>query len=172
MAKTAELKTNFVIPGKVLVPAVPTVFKAVVATGIVITAFDHSKKIGGICYYTHPRRENGLNTTRFAAPSILLLVKKLERIGCKISDLEFNIYGGATNKKAIRYRSGWSEDNIKVAKEILAKKKCIIIANDCGGVMARKVLFNTSNGELVIARVASVREKDWYPTLNYNGIER
>ena len=172
MIDDGELSEYFISPGFICVPKEPTLLKAVVASGIVVTVYDHRLKIGGMCYYTHSRRKSSHSSARFAAPSILSLIKIFEDYGCKNDDLEFSLYGGAINKNATDYIDGLSEDNVIVGKEILEKKGANLLVADCGGRMARKVIFNSHNGELMVARVHSVRDNDWYPSLTSTGKER
>jgi chemotaxis protein CheD len=172
MIDDGELNEYFISPGFVCVPKEPTLLKAVVASGIVVTAYDHRLNIGGMCYYTHPRRQKKQSSPRFAAPAILSFIKIFEDSGCNNEDIEFSIYGGAVNKNANDFVVGLSEDNVIVGKEILAKKGVRLLVADCGGRMARKVIFNSHNGELMVARVQSVRDNDWYPSLTSTGKER
>ncbi len=153
----------FIKPGYVYVPAEQTHLRTVVASGIGVTLFDRSRKIGGMSHYIRPFREKGSSTAVFAAPALTALARMLMDTGSIRSDLEAHFYGGAVNPQAAGYEPGISEDNIRIGLEILGKLGIAVVGQDVGGERARKIVFHTGTGEIMMAKVEAVRATDWYP---------
>jgi len=71
-------------------------------------------------------------------------------------DIEVKIFGGAdvlkssSNEKRI---STVGSQNIQMAEETLKKNNMYITASDVGGVLGRKILFLTENGEIFLNRL-------------------
>lgn len=158
-----HVRDYFLQPGYLCVPPEPTRLAVVVASGVALTLFDPARKRGGMGHYIRPRRERGASTTHFAAPAIVSLVEMMTEAGTEPPALEAHIYGGAVGGDASARDARISAENIKVAEELLAKLAIPIAGRDVGGARARKILFNTGTGEVVVARVERVRASDWYP---------
>ncbi len=138
---------------------------AVAASGVVVVLYDPRLRCGGMSHYAEPYRRRGLSTAMFAAPAIVTLVRMMQAGGSARPDMEANIYGGAVNPKSPRFDAAIAGDNARVGLELLARMQVRIACQDLGGTHGRKVVFNTSTGELAVARVARVREDDWYPKM-------
>jgi len=151
-------------PGYICLPARPTKLFTVVGAGIVVTLYDTKKKYGGMNYYVRPKRVRPEHSTpEYACPAIIGLLAMLLKHGSKLEDLEAHMYGGASNSNMSDHIEGLSDDNIKIGFEILDHKKIRIAGKDIGGDRGRKVVFNTSTGETIVAKVDKIRSKDWYP---------
>lgn len=156
-------RDHFIKPGYVYMPAEQTQLRTVVASGIGVTLFDRGRKIGGMGHYIRPYREKGISTAVFAAPALTALARMFMDTGSARSNLEAHFYGGAVNPQAAGYRPGVSEENIRIGIEILNKLGISIVGQDVGGERARKIVFHTGTGEIMLAKVEAVRASDWYP---------
>ena len=81
--------------------------------------------------------------------------------GSKIKHLEAQIFGGAYNHEVSVKNIG--KDNIRIAKSILIKKQVRVVSEDTGGERGRKIVFNTTSGDVAVLKVQRIREEDWYP---------
>jgi chemotaxis protein CheD len=154
----------YLCPGYICLPKEPTKLYTVVGAGIVVTIFDNKLKYGGMNYYTRPiRNQSSKSTPVYACPAIVGLLNMFLKHGAKIENLEAHVYGGASNPDAEDYVDGLSEKNIEVGLEILELKKIRVTGKDIGGDRGRKVAFNSSTGESVVAKVDRIRSVDWYP---------
>ena len=153
----------FIDPGYVCLPTLPTKMGVVVASGVVVTVYDRVKRFGGLGHYISPRRKGARSTPVFAAPAIVSLVDMFLKKGSKKHHLEANIVGGAINPKVSTYEHGVAEDNVKVGFEILNKLGIKVAGQDVGGYQARKIVFDSSTGDLLVAKAPKVRSGDWYP---------
>ncbi len=163
MNKNVLQSDFFLSAGYIYLPAEPIQICSVIASGIGLTVYDSKQKRGGMAHYLQPFRKNNSSTAFYAAPAILTLANMLLDNGATQEDLEAQIYGGAVNTEALNYTKGISENNIKVALEILDKIGLSITGQDVGGHRARKIMFHTQTGEIMVAKVDNVRESDWYP---------
>lgn len=165
MSEDLVPRNFFVHPGFVCLPASPTYLCAVVSSGVAVTLFDARRKFGGMSHYTEPRRRDGLSTPRFAAPSLVSLIRMMLEAGSTIEDLDARLYGGAENRMSPFYVPGLSEQNIITGEELLARHAITISAKDVGGTKGRKIVFHTGTGETVVAHVDRLRASDWYPVI-------
>ncbi|MGR3319951.1 MAG: chemotaxis protein CheD [Candidatus Anammoxibacter sp.] len=166
MENAIERKNVLVKPGDLCFPEKTNLLCAVVGSGVAITVFDTKRRCGGMCYYIKPLRNNPNETsTSFACPSIIGLLNMLLGSGSQLKYLEAQLYGGAANQKAEGHINGLGDQNVNVAKEILNLQNVRIVGTGIGGTYGRKVVFDTSSGETVIAKVDNIRSSDWYPTL-------
>ena len=93
----------------------------------------------------------------------MALAQMFFKNGSSHLDLEAHFCGGAVNPESANYISGQSEENVKVGLEILSKLGIAIAGKDVGGHRARKIAFHTGTGEIMVAKVDTVRATDWYP---------
>lgn len=166
MQDSIQVSDYFLQPGYVCVPDEPTRLAVVAASGVAVTVFDAKLRHGGMGHYIRPLREAGLSNAIFAAPAIVALAKMLFAAGSTAKDLEAHIYGGAENPQAEGYMPGLGQHNVLVGEEVLGVLGISLAGKDVGGARARKVVFHSATGETVVARVARVRETDWYPDYN------
>lgn len=139
---------------------------AVVGSGVALSVFDTKRRCGGMSYYIRPIRKTRADTsTMFACPSIVGLLNMLLGSGSKRRHLEAQLYGGAENRSIKGCIRNIGRHNIRVAMEILRLKKVRIVGTGAGGSYGRKVVFNTSTGEVIIAKVGAIRDSDWYPAM-------
>ena len=166
MSNALELKNILVSPGDICFPNEPSSLSAVTGSGIVMTVFDSKRKCGGMCYFIRPLRDNPTeDSPLFACPSIIGLLNKFLVAGSNLTSLNAQLHGGAENPKAKGYTAELGSQNAKAAKEILELKKVHIGGEGVGGTYGRKIVFNTSSGETMIAKVDNIRNSDWYPPL-------
>lgn len=100
-------------------------------------------------------------TARYGNVATHALINMLANEGSKITHLEAQIFGGAYNPEISPNEVG--KDNIRIAKSILTKKQVRVVSEDVGGERGRKIVFNTTSGEVAVLKVERIREADWYP---------
>lgn len=149
-------------PGMIHFSASPIGIQSVVTFGILITIYDKARCLGGAAHFVYPFRvKDKPSTALYGAPAVVGLLKAIISSGSNPSDLEVNIYGSASPENAQRAYLDNCSNNILVVREILDKKEIKIQSADVGGSKGRKVVFDTSTGETMIAKVDSIRSVDW-----------
>ena len=106
-----------------------------------------------------PKSENA--TVQLGNAATSTLVEIFVRGGSSVTDLEAQLFGGASNPQASAKDVG--KENVSIARKVLNKKDIRIISEDVGGEKGRKVLFNTGSHEIAILKVQQLRKEDWYP---------
>ncbi|MBF0489571.1 MAG: hypothetical protein HQL15_03000, partial [Candidatus Omnitrophica bacterium] len=64
-------------------------------------------------------------------------------------------------------------DCIRIVRRILTDRKITIVSEDVGGILGRKIIFNTKNGETAVIKTSRIRRMDWLPEWEHSrGIQR
>ena len=157
------LKHSFVTPGEIRLSALPNVLRSVVTFGIVLTMYHPDSGTGALGHFLYPVREKKENSTAlWCAPCVIAMLGLFEKRGVAIEELEIQAFGAATSseEKVISI----SQENQKTLNLVLERRNLKTHTVDFGGHRARKIVFNPSTGEVVVARVNRVRKEDWIYT--------
>ncbi len=121
--------------------------------------------MGAAAHFLYPYRdENKESTPLYAAPAIYKLIHEFEKYGALREDVEVQIFGGGAPLGAEERLQNLASNNVKVALELLFLKNYIVHGEDIFGYRGRKVLFNSSTGETIVAKLNDVRNVDWIIT--------
>jgi chemotaxis protein CheD len=93
--------------------------------------------------------------------SIPALINKLRRQGCRVQDLEAQIFGGG-EIQGDKW-GGTGGKNVKIARKILKKNGIKIVSEDVGGLKGRRLIFHTGTNEALIMKTHRIRRGDYYP---------
>lgn len=122
----------------------------VLGSCVSVCFFDSKRKIGGINHYMLPLwNGDGLESPKYGNVAILHLLTKMLEFGAKKDDIVCKIFGGAEvlNEPHSVYNIG--QRNIELAYRIIAELNIPVISSSTGGRIGRKILFNTSTGEVL-----------------------
>ena len=152
----------FLKPGFIYVSTKPTMISTVVGSCIAVCVFDRKQKIGGMNHFQFPViRNTNHATARYGNVAVPALINLMIDEGSKNEHLEAQIFGGSYNPEIGDKNIG--QENIRIAKKILTKKRIHLASEDVGGEKGRKIIFNTNTNELAVVKVDKVRHEDWYP---------
>jgi chemotaxis protein CheD len=158
--ETEEKAKYFIQPGYIFVCREPHLLSTVLGSCVSVCTWDSDSGFGGMNHYILPKPFNKERTARFGSISIPHLIKSLVDLGAEKHKLKCHIVGGAQNPA---YGSAIvGKENIKIAENLIKKHYIDIVTFDTGGELGRKVVFDTETGEIVIYKVNSLRENDWY----------
>ncbi len=123
-----------------------------------IVLYDANKKIGGLAHIMLPRRDEGKerhNPAKFADSAIQIMLNDMMSAGATPAAIRAKIFGGANMFPGVPTRTGMNvgQRNAQTVKEELAKRKIKIVAEDLGGTMGRTVVFDTTDGSVVVRDV-------------------
>jgi len=145
-----------------LIAADPTCISAVLGSCVSVCIYDRKKKCGGMNHFRFPYTGDRKRATAlYGNVSTLSLIQMMMDNGSQKEYLEAQIFGGAQNQKIAQEDIGI--ENIEAARKVLQRCKVRIVSEDVGGLMGRKVVFNTETAELAVIRVQKLRKEDWYP---------
>jgi chemotaxis protein CheD len=149
-------------PGFIYIPEKTTSISVVLGSSVSVSLFDKKLKFGGMNHFLYPRTtEKGKTTALYGNVAVVTLISMMINNGSKTKHLEAQIFGGAFNRKYSDQNIG--AKNHAIAREILKSKKIHIASEDVGGEIGRKVVFDSSNSEIAILKVGSLRKSDWHP---------
>lgn len=157
---TEEKTRYFVQPGYIFVCKEPHLLSTVLGSCVSVCIWDSKLGYGGMNHYIHPKPFDNEQTARFGSVSIPYLIKSMLELGCSKHDLKCHIVGGAQNYQYGSVIVG--KENIKIAESIMKKHYIDIVTFDTGGELGRKVVFDTETGEIIIYKVNTLRDNDWY----------
>jgi chemotaxis protein CheD len=90
---------------------------------------------------------NGLASPKYGNIATEKLVEKMLRNGASIQHMVAKVFGGA-NQMNTSLRIG--DQNIEVARQTLANYGIKIIAENVGGMIGRKLRYNTGTGQVMM----------------------
>lgn len=121
---------------------------------IAVCIFDTQKKIGGLNHYLlpdYPGLKTEINNQSFdyGIYAIPALLRKLKDMGCSRKNLRAKIIGGAEGLEgSANHDASIGAANIAIARRVLSDFGILVVAEDVGGNVWRRIQFNTSTGEI------------------------
>ncbi len=163
MQKNNPVPMDYMLkPGFIYISEKPVTISTVLGSSVSVCVFDKKRKIGGMNHFQFPEtKDHEKSTARYGNVSTITLLKMMISNGSKKKHLEAQIFGGAHNHEVSPVDMGGS--NIRSARSILKSKNIKIVSEDVGGEVGRKIIFNTTNYEIAVLKVPSLRKSDWYP---------
>ncbi len=152
--------------GEIMVVESPYLLRSVgIGSCIAVTLYDRDTAIGGLAHIMLPCIEeafNKSNPARFSDVAIDMMVDQMKRQGARIQDVKAKIFGGANMFPDIISSDSTMDigkRNISAVREELERRDIEIIAEDVGDHIGRSVLFDTSDGSVVVKTVNAGEKK-------------
>jgi chemotaxis protein CheD len=163
VSSNSPIKNNYFLQsGFIFLPANATDISTVLGSCVAVCIYDKKRQKGGMNHFQLPLTHEQQNATaRYGNVATLTLIHMLVGDGSEIINLEAQIFGGAYNPEISNQNIG--QENIKIAKRVLAKKKIRRASEDVGGEKGRKIVFNTHSGDVAVLKVDKLRKSDWHP---------
>ncbi|MDK9700585.1 MAG: chemotaxis protein CheD [bacterium] len=147
-------------PAHIYVSRTPTIICAVVGSGVAVCIWDRVLCIGGTTYYKFPRIHRlTMGSAAYGNVAIPELLRLLHEHGAKKTHLEAQIIGGATPNWDRTITIG--EENSEIARRLLRRNRVTIVSEDTGGILGRKIAFDTHSGTVAVMKVRLIRKSDW-----------
>lgn len=155
-------KTGYYLkPGYLFLGLKPHVIRTVLGSCVAVCLWDSNLGIGAMNHYIYPRMSNkGESTVKYGNVAVATLIKMMEEAGSRPDDLDAQIFGGGYPDEIKGSNVG--EENVRVARKILAQRGINVVSEDVGGTMGRKIIFDTDTGEAVVFKVQKIRASDWF----------
>ncbi len=139
-------KKYFLYPSALIVPEQETLVTTLLGSCVSICLYDPVRMVGGINHFMLPVWKGPeLPTDKYGDIAFGHLLKRMINQGAEIHQLKAKIFGGA-NQQDSHSRVGIK--NIQQAKLSLAQNGIEIIAESTGGTLGRKIIFDTSTGQV------------------------
>ena len=140
----------------------PTCISTVLGSSVSVCIFDRKKNYGGMNHFQLPFiGEKSKATALYGNVATVSLVRMMLENGSREKHLEAQIFGGAFNRMISKTDIG--QENVRIAKKALLRFRIQLVSEDVGGMIGRKIVFNTETAELAVIRVEKLRKDDWYP---------
>jgi len=142
------MKRVYLYPGQIVTSGQPLMVSTILGSCVSICLWDPAAKVGGINHYLLPNNPlNGQSDLRYGNTAIERLIERLLALGVKKQLLVAKVVGGAsilTNFSDTRKSIG--DQNVDMARTLLAKHGINVSGEQTGGTRGRKLLFHTGNG--------------------------
>lgn len=147
-------------PGYIYFSRKAVSIRTVVGSCVAVCLWDRALKYGGMNHFLHPSiLEPDKATPRYGNVATAALIRIMEQAGCKREDMLAQILGGGAPEGVTGEHLGMR--NVQAARDVLHRKSIRIVAEDTGGLVGRKVVFDTGSGQLAVLKVHTIRESDW-----------
>ncbi len=153
-------------PGELCISETEVVVTTVLGSCVSVTLYHRPSKLASICHAMQPRcpqQKPDLDQCptkckgryRYATCSVEDMVKRMLSHGLRPKDIEVKLFGGAA---LIGTRSAGSSGsvgqlNVKAAMETISRCGLVLKVMDVGGNFGRKIIFNTSTGDILMKRL-------------------
>ena len=143
--------------GEIMVAESPYLLRSVgIGSCIAVTLYDRDTTIGGLAHIVLPCVEesrNKLHPARFSDVAIGMMIDEMKKQGAHIQYARAKIFGGANMFPEIIFTDSMMDigkRNISAVREELKRHNIDIVAEEVGDNIGRSVLFDTSDGSVVV----------------------
>lgn len=165
--KDIRLYEYYLKPGYIFINRESSVISTVLGSCVAVSLWDCKKSYGGMAHYLYPFAGSEEKTTaRYGNVAIGCLLKMFLEAETDKKNIEAQIFGGAAPQRFAECERV-AKENIGIARSILKRARIRIVSEDVGGVMGRKLLYNTFSNETIVYKAKKIRRDDWYPYVGY-----
>ncbi len=144
-----DTKEHYLYPAAIYASSTPTKVTTVLGTCIAVCLWDSKLKIGGINHFMLPFwNGEGLASPKYGNIAIKKLIEKLTSLGSEKENLVAKIFGGKEGEHNDTFKIG--SRNATYAIDALNDQNISVVAKSVGGNYGRKILFDTSTGEVLM----------------------
>ena len=143
-----ERQQAYLLPGQLHVTAAACQIKTILGSCVAICLWDKRRSAGGMNHFLLPAsREGEPASLRFADVATSVLLEQLRALGCRPPNLRAKIFGGAAIfQNRDRYAISLGAQNVAAALSLMKSAGIPVLAQETGGPLGRKVIFNTDDG--------------------------
>ena len=153
---SVNISTHYLYPSALHVPSSPCRVTTVLGSCVAVCLYDNEKKIGGINHYMLPLwNGEGLASPKFGNVAIEKLYQAMVQHKCKPENIVAKVFGGANQSQGLLDVGG---RNIQIAKDILRNLNIKIVAENTGGSVGRKLVFETHTGQVLMKFLNGIQQ--------------
>jgi chemotaxis protein CheD len=144
--------------GDIHFTADPKVLVTVLGSCVAVCLWDKLRGFGGMNHFVLPSDRSGEKSTRYGDVAIDELEAGLMRLGCRISDLQAKVFGGAA---VLPFGGGQTvgQNNVQLALDRLRRDRIRITAQRTGGTLGQQIRFHTRTGEVFVRYIVASARK-------------
>ena len=141
-----EISTHYLFPSTIFVSEKTHLVTTVLGSCVAVCLHDKINGIGGINHYMLPLwNGKGLASPKFGNIAIEQLIGRMVKLGAQKENLIAKLFGGANQSNSSMLIG---ERNVDLAIDMLRKNHINIVAKSTGGLVGRKIIFNTSTAQV------------------------
>lgn len=153
MQTIIDMPGRYLFPAEIFVTSEPTMVSTVLGSCVAVCLWDSRFAIGGINHYLLPLwNGDGLATPKYGNIAIRQLVEKVVAQGGDRKNIQAKIFGGAAMWSNTEGFFAIGLRNIELAQQQLKELQIPVVASDVGGMLSRKIFFNTGDGSVLLRR--------------------
>lgn len=153
MQTIIDLPGRYLFPAEIFVTSEPTMVSTVLGSCVAVCLWDSRSIIGGMNHYLLPLwNGDGLATPKYGNIAIRQLVEKVVAKGGERKNMQAKIFGGAAMWSNTEGLFAIGLRNIELAQQQLKELQIPVVASDVGGMLSRKIFFNTGDGSVLLRR--------------------
>ena len=125
----------YLAPGQLFASGDHVQVTTILGSCVAVCLFDNEAEVGGVNHFLLPHGTPP--SPRFADHATTLLLQRVLALGAERGHLRAKLFGGASALGAC---------NVEVARERLAAERIPVVAEDTGGDLGRKLIFEVQTG--------------------------
>lgn len=129
--------------GDLVVSRSPVRMSTVLGSCVSVCLFDAQRQFGGMNHYLVPR---GGDTAIHGEWATARLIERMKQLGSQTDDLQGKLFGGGSPLKLVNEAYGVGEENVKVARQVLAKFDIPVVAERVGHGAGIRLFFENWTG--------------------------
>lgn len=137
----------YLAPGLMFASAEAVRVTTILGSCVAVCLWDGVARVGGINHFLLP--DGAPPSPRFGASAVPLLVTSVIEQGARRADLRARVIGGACVIDAFR-AAALGAKNVEMARGRLSAEQIPIMAEDVGGDVGRKLVFDVQTGETLV----------------------
>lgn len=156
MTQAENIARHFLYPGTLFADRREHLISTVLGSCVAVCLWDAEARMGGMNHFMLPLwNGEGLATPKYGNIAMERLLARLLAIGCRRENLAAKLFGGAnvTSNGSDVFMIG--DRNIMLARQMLEDFSIPVVACDLGGHCGRKIIMNSANGIVRMARGGS-----------------
>ena len=144
MTTSASISSHFLYPSHLFVAKEHTEITTVLGSCISVCLYDKVNKVGGMNHYMLPFwNGEGLASIKFGNIAIEKLIGEMIRKNCQVKNMVAKVFGGANQ---VNFTARIGDRNAEIARQVLRAHHIKIAAENVGGQLGRKIIFDTESG--------------------------
>lgn len=148
------IKNYYLFPGNIFAEKEPHIVTTVLGSCVSVCLWDTKQNIGGINHYMLPLwNGEGLASPKYGNIAISKLIERMLSMGSIRRNLVAKIFGGGEVLHVTNGILNVGERNIILAFDTLKDEAIPVINSSVGGKNGRKILFNTSTGNILLKKL-------------------
>lgn len=154
MEGSIPANSHYLYPGSLFFHPRPHRVTTVLGSCVSICLWDEAMRVGGINHYLLALwNGEGLPTPRYGNVAIVSLIERMLSMGCRRANLRAKVFGGAAMWDTSRGLLSVGQENVSLARWLLAEYGIPVVGADVGGRAGRKIVFDTVSGTVALRRL-------------------